>query len=111
MGRRSCGFEAGGFNELVEIVDGALVEAVELRSVLAVEPGVGLDGREEPGSRLGVDAFEELQEDETDRVAVEEEPVAARVPWREVLKDRSARSEGIAIAARAEASTTLGVVG
>ena len=79
MGRRSCGFEADGFNELVEIVDGARVEAVELRSVLAVEPGVALDGREEPGSRLGVDAFEELQEDETDRVAVEEEPVAARV--------------------------------
>jgi hypothetical protein len=30
-------------NELVEIVDDALVEAVELRSVLAVKAGVGLD--------------------------------------------------------------------
>ena len=66
-------------NELVEIVDDALVEAVELRSVLAVEAGVGLDGREEAGSQRGVDAFEELKEDETDRVAVGEEPVAARV--------------------------------
>ena len=66
-------------NELVEIVDDALVEAVELRSVLAVEAGVGLDRREEAGSQRGVDAFEEFQEHETDRVAAGEEPVAARV--------------------------------
>src|SRR5271166_623492 len=74
----SCGLEADGLNELVEIVDDALVEAVELGPVLAVEPGVGLDGREEAGGQRGVDAFEELQEDEADRVAVGKEPVAAR---------------------------------
>src|SRR5271166_2100711 len=79
LGRRSCGFEADGLNELVEIVDDALVEAVELRSVLALEAGVGLDGREEAGGQRGVDAFEELQEDEADRVAVGKEPVAAGV--------------------------------
>ena len=79
MGRRSRGFEADGLNEPVEIVDDALVEAVELLSVLVLEAGVGRDGREEAGGQRGVDAFEELQEDEADRVVVGEEPVAARV--------------------------------
>jgi hypothetical protein len=51
FGRRSCGFEADGLDELVEIIDDALVEAVELRSVLALEAGIGLEGREEAGSR------------------------------------------------------------
>ena len=73
MERRSCGFEADGLDEFVEVVDNALVE------VLAVEPSVGLDGRKEAGSQWGVDAFEELQEDEADRVAVGKEPIAARV--------------------------------
>ena len=48
--------------------------SVELRSVLAAQPGAGFDGREEDGGQRGVDAF-----DETDRVAVREEPVAPRV--------------------------------
>ena len=47
--------------------------------MLAEQLGVGLDGREEASGQRGVDAFEELQEDEADRVAVGEEPVAARV--------------------------------
>ena len=50
MGRRSCGFEADGFNELAEIVDGALVEAVELRSVLAVELASALMGERNPAA-------------------------------------------------------------
>src|SRR5271166_2371598 len=79
FGRRSGGLKADSLNELVEIVDDALVEAVELGPVLAVEPGVGLDRREEAGGQRGVDAFEELQEDEADRVAVGKEAVAARV--------------------------------
>jgi hypothetical protein len=41
------------------------------------EPGIGFDGREEAGGQRGVDAFEELQENETDRVAVREKPIAA----------------------------------
>jgi hypothetical protein len=45
FGTRSCGLEADGLNELVKVVDDALVEAVELGPVLAVDPGVGLDGR------------------------------------------------------------------
>ena len=54
FGRRSCGFETDGLKELVEIVDDALVEAVELGPVLAVEFGVGFDGREEAGGERGV---------------------------------------------------------
>jgi hypothetical protein len=69
--------------------------SVELRSVLPAEPGVGFDGREEAGGQRDVDAFEELQEKETDRVAVRADSgVSAGAfrqgPWREVLKDRSA---------------------
>ena len=37
----SCGFEADGFDECVEIIDDALVEAIELGSVLVLELGVG----------------------------------------------------------------------
>jgi hypothetical protein len=38
-------------NELVEIVDDALVEAVELGPVLAVEPGVGLSNAKGSNAR------------------------------------------------------------
>jgi hypothetical protein len=47
----------------------ALRAAMQGQDVVYAEPGVGLDGREEAGGQRGVDAFEELQEDETDRVA------------------------------------------
>ncbi len=56
-----------------------MIESVELRSVLAVQLVVGAYGREKAGGQRGVDAFEELQKDEADRVAVGEEPIAARV--------------------------------
>ena len=35
FGARSCGLEADGLNELVKVVDDALIEAVELGPVLA----------------------------------------------------------------------------
>ena len=73
----SCGFEADGLDEVVEVVDDALIEAVELRSALALELGVGADRREKTGGQRGVDAVEELEEDKADRVAAGEEPIAA----------------------------------
>ena len=66
-------------NKRVEVIDDALIQAVELRSALAGEVGVGSDRREKAGCQRSVDAFEKLQEDETDRIAVGEELVAARV--------------------------------
>ena len=40
LGGLSCGFEADGVNEGVDIVNDALVEAVELGSLLGIELGV-----------------------------------------------------------------------
>ncbi len=40
FGGLSCGFEADGVNEGVDVVDDALVEAVELGSLLRIESGV-----------------------------------------------------------------------
>ena len=62
-----------------EIVDDALIEAVELGSPLGVEPGICFDGAEKTCRERGIDAFEELQEHEGDGIALREELVAARV--------------------------------
>ena len=51
---RSCGFEPDGSDEVVE---DALVEAVELRSALAVELGLGADRREKTGGERGLGAI------------------------------------------------------
>jgi hypothetical protein len=74
-------------DERVEVIPDALIEAVELRSALAGELGVGSDRREKTGGQRGVDALEKLEEDETDRIADGEEPVAARV--RQLFKSAS----------------------
>ena len=47
-----------------EVIHDALIEAVELRSALAGELGVGCDRREKTGGQRGVDALEKLEEDE-----------------------------------------------
>ena len=75
----SRGFETDGLNERVEVVNDALIEPAELRSALAAQLGVGRHWGKKVGSQRSVDAFEELQKDKADRVAVGEEPVAARV--------------------------------
>ena len=41
LGPASCGFETDGLNERVEVVDDALIEPVEERSVLTAQLGVG----------------------------------------------------------------------
>ena len=73
----SRGFEADGVDERVEVVDDALVEAIELRSALALERGVGPHRRQQAGGQRGVDALKELQEDKADRIALGKKPVAA----------------------------------
>ena len=64
-------------DEFVEIVDDALIEAIELGAAFTLELGVGLYGRQEAGGQRGVDAFEKLEEDEADRVAGRKKPIAA----------------------------------
>ena len=86
---------------VIEIVDDALIEAIELRSPLGFEPGICFDRAEQACGEWGVDAFEELQEDEADRVSAREELIAARVgefgnkafgaEFREVVAERGER--------------------
>ena len=73
----SRGFESDGVDERVEVIDDALVEAIELRSALAGKRGVGPHWRQQAGGQRSVDALEELQEDEADGIARGKNPVAA----------------------------------
>ena len=70
MGVESRGFEADGSDEGVEIVDDALVKAVKLGSLASFELGICFDGAEKACREWRIDAFEELQEDEADRVSL-----------------------------------------
>lgn len=63
-----CGFEPDSVNEGVEIVDNALIEPVERQSVLAAELSVGADRRKKARGKRTVDALEELEKHEADRV-------------------------------------------
>ena len=78
MSLESRGFEADGSDEGIEIVDDALIKAIELRSPLGFEPCICLDGAEKACGERGIDAFEELQEDEADRVSLRK-LIASRV--------------------------------
>jgi hypothetical protein len=62
----SRGFEAEGTDEGVEVIDDALIEAIELRSLGVVESGVGADRTEQAGGERRIDSFEEFEEDQTD---------------------------------------------
>ena len=66
MAALSCGFEADRADESVEVIDDALIEAVELRSLLLVDSSIRADGAEKAGDKRCIDALEELQEDQTD---------------------------------------------
>jgi hypothetical protein len=97
----SRGFEADGSDEGIEIADNRLIEAIELRPPLGFEPCVCFDWAEKTCCEWGIDAFEELQEYEADRVSVREELIAARVgefghkafgtEFREVVAERGER--------------------
>ena len=76
----SCGgFEADGPDECIKIMDDPVVEAVELGSPLVGDCGIGADRAEETRSQRGVDSFEQLQEQQADRVTLREELIAARI--------------------------------
>ena len=77
MARVSRSFEAEGADEGVEVIDDALVEAIELRSLLLVDSGIRADGAEKGSGERRIDAFEEFQEDEADRISLREQLIAA----------------------------------
>ena len=60
MRLKSRRFQADGSDEGIEIVDDALIEAIELRSPLGLESFVSFEGAEEAGGEWGIDPFEEL---------------------------------------------------
>jgi hypothetical protein len=65
----SCSFEADSTNEGIEIVDDALIKAIELRSPLLGDLAICADRAEEADGERRIDPFEQLQEDEADRVS------------------------------------------
>ena len=69
FGGLSCGFEADGVNEGVDIVDDALIEAIELRSLCGSSWDSERDRAEKAGGKRRIDAFEQLQEDQADCTA------------------------------------------
>src|SRR5215467_9586598 len=74
FGGRSGGFfEADSVNKVVEIVDNASVEAVELRSFIGLEVGVAFDRAEDAGGKGSVDPLEQFEEDQADRVSAREQ--------------------------------------
>ena len=76
----SCsGFEADGPEECIKIIDDPVVEAVELGSPLVGDSGIGAGRAEETRSQRGVDSFEQLQEQQADRVTLRGELIAARI--------------------------------
>jgi hypothetical protein len=57
---KSRGFEANSSDESLEIVNDALIEAVELRSPLGFKLGICFDGGEKACRERRMDAFEEF---------------------------------------------------
>jgi hypothetical protein len=53
-----CGFEADGRDERIKIVDNAVVETIELRSLRVRDFGIGADGAEKTCCQRGVDSLE-----------------------------------------------------
>ena len=72
-----CRFESDSLDECVEVIDYAVVEAVELRSPLVSDSGIGADRVKKTRGQRGVDTLEQLQEDETDRVSLRQKLMAA----------------------------------
>ena len=78
--RASCGgLHSNRVQEFVEVVDKALVESIELVAFVLSESGVGSDGAEQASRERRIDALEELQEDDADRVALGEQAIASGV--------------------------------
>src|SRR5258708_21789668 len=76
----SSGFETDGIHEFVKIVDDALVEAIQLRTLLLLQSVVAGNGGEQAGGQGRVDPLEQFQEYEADGEAFARQAVAARAP-------------------------------
>jgi hypothetical protein len=52
LGLFSFGFEPSGLDEGIEVIDNALIEAIELRSLGVVDSSIRADGAEKAGGKL-----------------------------------------------------------
>ena len=53
------------------------IEAIELGSLLVIDAAVCADGAEKPGGERRIDAFEQFEKDEADRVSLRQQSIAA----------------------------------
>ena len=63
----------------MEIIDNALIEAIDLGLALLLQLAIPADGTKQPCGKRSVDALEELEEDKRDGVAGGQQPVSAGV--------------------------------
>ena len=70
------GFQADSADEVIEVIDDALVEPIELGPLAQVESTVCGDWAEKACGEGGVDSLKELQENEADRISLWQELVA-----------------------------------
>jgi hypothetical protein len=61
--------QAHGVHESVEIIDDALIKAIELGAPLVLQFRISREGAQQPGGQWRIDPFEQLQEDKADGVA------------------------------------------
>ena len=76
--RASCGGpQADGLEQSIEVGCDALVETIEPMALLLGKAAVGRNRSQETSRERRVHALEELQKQETDRIAVWQESIAA----------------------------------
>jgi hypothetical protein len=76
--RSRCDLETNGGKQTIEIVDDPLVQPIELMPVDVLEARIAVDRLEEPRGQRRVDAFDELEEDDTEAIAVREQAISPR---------------------------------
>jgi len=64
---------------MIERLGDAVIEPVKLRHFLGWNLRLGADGPREPGGKRRVEAFEELQKEHAEAVALREQPIPPRM--------------------------------
>ena len=72
------GFEADSLYQHTEVINNALVKAIDLRPALLLQLAIAWNGAKQSGGKRSVDALEEFEEDERDRVAAWQQAVSAQ---------------------------------
>jgi len=71
------GFEADGLQQLIQIIDDTLIEAIQLRAFLLLKFGITLDRLQETSGERRLDSLKELEENEAHGVALGGQAMAA----------------------------------